>query len=83
MATIKTKADLYDLANERARIWKSLSIADGDVLVTGLKDVWAVHLSDPTKWGTGGWTVGSGSTAGQVTIHLSQPFTGRVYVIGR
>lgn len=83
MATIKTKADLYDLANERARVWKSLTISTGDILVTGLKDVWFVGISDPSKWAAGGYTIGSGTTAGQVTFNLSAPFTGRVYVIGR
>jgi hypothetical protein len=83
MATVKTKADLYDLANERARIWKSLTLNNGDVLVTGLKDVWLVSISDSTKWAAGGWTVGTGTTAGQVTFNLTGAFTGRVYVIGR
>ena len=83
MATVKTKADLYELGNQKSRLWKSLTLNNGDILVTGLKDVWAVIISDTTKWAAGGWTVGSGSTAGQVTFNLGAAFTGRVYVFGR
>ena len=83
MATVKTKADVYELGNQKSRVWKSLTLNNGDILVTGLKDVWAVLIEDETKWAAGGWTAGSGTTAGQVTFNLTGAFTGRVYVFGR
>ncbi len=83
MATVKTKADIYGLATDKTRVWKTITLSNADVLVTGLKDVWSVAISDPSKWAAGGWTVGSGTTAGQVTFNLSAPFTGRVYILGR
>lgn len=83
MANIKTKADIYGLATDKTRVWKTITINNGDVLITGLKDVWSVAISDPSKWTTGGWTVGSGTTAGQVTFNLTGAFTGRVYILGR
>lgn len=83
MATIKTKADVYLSGNDTTRVWKSLTINSGDVLVTGLVEVWAVLIQDDSKWATPSWTVGTGATRGQVTFTLSSPTTGRVYVIGR
>lgn len=83
MATLKTKADLYDLGNTKTRLWKSLTLNNGDVLVTGLKDVWAVVISDASKWAAGGWSVSTVNSVAQVTFNLTGAFTGRVYVIGR
>lgn len=83
MATIKTKCDVALVGNEVVRVWKSLTVNSGDILVTGLIEVWAVIIQDPTKWSTPSWAVGSGSTRGQVTFTLTGAYTGRVVVIGR
>lgn len=83
MATITTRADVYLNGNENTRVWKSLTLANGDILKTGLIEVWAVLIQDPTKWSTPSWTVGSGSTRGNVTFTLTGAYTGRVVVIGR
>lgn len=83
MATINTKADLYDLANEKARVWKSITVNNGDILVVGLKDVWHVSIQDPTKWLTPGWSVSTVNSVARVTFNLTGAYTGRVYVVGR
>lgn len=83
MATVKTKYDVAELGNQKSRVWKSLTLNNGDILVTGLKDVWAVLISDNSKWAAGGWSVGSGTTAGQVTFNLTGAATVRVVVFGR
>lgn len=83
MATVKTKQDIEHVGSERVRVWKSLSLNSGDVLVTGMLEVWGVMIQDPTKWSTPSWSVGSGTTRGQVTFTLTGNQTGRVVVIGR
>lgn len=83
MATIKTKFDVEQVGTSRVRVWKSLALSSGDVLVTGMIEVWAVFIQDPTKWSTPSWAVGSGTTRGQVTFTLTGTTTGRVVVIGR
>lgn len=83
MATIKTKFDVAHVGNDVIRVWKSLALSSGDILVTGLIEVWAVFIQDPTKWSTPSWAVGSGSTRGQVTFTLTGTTTGRVVVLGR
>lgn len=83
MATITTRADIGEGAYQKVRIWKSLTLANADVLVTGMTDVWAVHIADTTKWAAGGWTVGTGTNRGKVTFNLGAGYTGRVVVIGR
>jgi hypothetical protein len=85
MATIKTKPDTREQGSQYSMIWKSLTLANGDVLVTGFKDVWAVLISDNTKWAAGGWTVNAPTSKpyGQVTFNLGGAFTGKVVVFGR
>jgi len=83
MATVKTKADVFLNGNVVERVWKSITLNSGDVLVTGLIEVWEVSIQDPTKWSTPSWSVGSGSTRGQVTFTLTGAYTGRVVVRGR
>lgn len=83
MATVTTKCDVREQGSQYSKIWKSLTLNNADVLVTGLIEVWDVHLSDPTKWAAGGWTVGTGANRGKVTFNLGGAFTGRVVVYGR
>ena len=84
MAALKTKADLYELGSQKSRVWKSLALSNGDTLTTGLKDVWAVLISDSSKWAAGGFTV-STDGKGTVTFNLAGggPFTLKVVVFGR
>jgi len=79
MATVKTKCDVREQGSQYSKVWKSLALANADVLVTGFKDVWAVFISDNTKWAAGGWT----ASAGNVTFNLGGAFTGKVVVLGR
>lgn len=83
MATLTTKADIGEGAYQKVRIWKALTVGNADVLVTGMTDVWAVHISDPSKWAAGGWSVGTGANRGKVTFNLSGSASQRVVVIGR
>lgn len=83
MADIKTKSDIQVTGSEVTRVWKSQALSNGDVLFTGLLEVWDVQIQDPTIWATPGWTVGSGATRGRVTFNLTGPTTGRVVVRGR
>ena len=83
MATIRTKFDIANVGSEVVRVWKSLTLNSGDVLVTGLLEVWDVEIQDHTKWATPSWSVGSGTTRGQVTFTLTGATTGRVVVRGR
>lgn len=83
MADVKTKADVRHVGSEVVKVWKSITLNSGDVLFTGLLDVWSVEIQDPTKWSTPSWAVGSGSTRGRVTFTLTGAFTGRVVVRGR
>lgn len=83
MATLTTKFDVENVGTSRVRIWKSLALANGDILNTGLIEVWAVFIQDPTKWSTPSWSVGSGANRGKVTFTLTGSTTGRVVVIGR
>jgi hypothetical protein len=83
MANIKTKPDVMELGNQKSRVWKSQALSTGDVLFTGMLEVWGVLIQDASKWAAGGWTVGTGATRGQVTFNLSAPTTGRIMVFGR
>lgn len=83
MADIKTKFDVENIGTSKVRIWKSLTLNSGDILFTGLLEVWAVLIQDPTKWSTPSWSVGSGSSRGRVTFTLTGATTGRVVIIGR
>ncbi len=83
MATITTKFDVENVGTNRVRVWKSQTLNSGDVLVTGLIEVWAVLIQDPTKWATPSWAVGTGVNRGKVTFTLTGATTGRVVVIGR
>ena len=83
MATLTTKCDVREQGSQYSKIWKSITIANGDVLTTGFKDVWAVLISDNSKWAAGGWTVGTGANIGKITFNLGSSFTGRVVVFGR
>lgn len=83
MADVKTKSNIENVGSERVRVWKSLTLNSGDVLFTGLLEVWAVIISDPTKWSTPSWVVGTGVNRGKITFTLTGAFTGRVVVIGR
>lgn len=78
MAALTTKADLYDkTATNKVRIWKSLALASGDTLATGLKDVWGVQIQKPASFTS--WSVSSGV----VTFTLTGPVTGPVVIFGR
>jgi hypothetical protein len=85
MAVIKTKPDLREQGSQYSMIWKSLTLASGDVLNTGFKEVWAVLIQDPTKWLAPGWSVNTPATKpyGQVTFNLTGAYTGKVVVFGR
>jgi hypothetical protein len=78
MSALTTKADIYDkTATSRVRIWKSLTLATGDTLKTGLKNVWSVSTVKPasvTSWS---------DSAGTITFTLGASITGPVVVIGR
>lgn len=83
MADVKTKPDVLLLGNEPARVWKSITLNSGDILHTGLIEVWEVSIQDPTKWSTPSWAVGTGTSRGNVTFTLTGAYTGRVVVRGR
>lgn len=83
MATLTTKPDVREQGSQYSKVYKSLTLSNGDILVTGFKDVWAVLISDNSKWAAGGWTVGTGTSAGKITFNLGGAFTGRVVVFGR
>lgn len=83
MADVKTKHDVRTVGSDQTKVWKSLTLNNGDVLFTGLLEVWDVSISDPTKWAAGGWTVGTGSSRGRVTFNLTGASTVRVVVRGR
>jgi hypothetical protein len=83
MATITTRFDVGEGAAQKIRIWKALTITNGDVLVTGMTDVWAVLISDPSKWAAGGWSVGTGTNRGKVTFNLSGSASQRILIFGR
>lgn len=83
MATLTTKHNVREQGSQNTKVWKSITLSNADVLVTGFLEVWAVWISDPTKWAAGGWTVGTGANRGKITFNLGAPFTGRLVVMGR
>jgi hypothetical protein len=78
MSALTTKPDIFDKSNKhQIRIWKSLALATGDTLKTGLKTVFSVSTSKPasvTSWS---------DSAGTITFTLGASITGPVVVIGR
>jgi hypothetical protein len=78
MSALTTKADIYDQTHvSKVRIWKSLALATGDTLATGLKSIWSVSTAKPAS--VTSWT----ASAGVITFTLGASITGPVVVIGR
>lgn len=77
MAAITTKADVRSSALPNI-VWKSLTISNGDTLVTGLKEVWMVATSEPAALSS--WS----AAAGVITFVTTQAIgPGPVVVYGR
>lgn len=83
MANVTTKPDVRHNGNVVEYVWKSITLNSGDILISGLLEVWEVAIQDPTKWATPSWTVGTGTNRGKITVTLTGPHVGRVVVRGR
>jgi hypothetical protein len=77
MPAITTRETFRDkTALLKRKVWKTLTITNGDTLKTGFKEVFAVHVSEPNHLS---WT----DAAGTLTFVTSENVVGPVIIEGR